>query len=71
MKKELILKEKLKEKDNILQMWALDVKALSDNKKFDEYSRKGKKKLDKLSKKYAPMIVEIEKEIEELENEED
>ena len=67
MKKELLIKEKLKEKENILQMWSLDVKALVDNKKFDQYSWRGQRKLNRLSKKYAPMIVQIDKEIEEIE----
>ena len=71
MKKELLIKEKLKEKDNILQMWSLDVKALTDNKKFDHNSWRGKRKIEKLSKKYAPMLVQIDKEIEELESEEE
>ena len=71
MKKELLIKEKQKEKDNILQMWSFDVKALTDNKKFDETSRRGQRKLDKLSKKYAPMLVQIDKEIETLESAEE
>ena len=71
MKKELLIKEKQKEKDNILQMWSFDVKSLTDNKKFDETSRRGQRKLDKLSKKYAPMLVQIDKEIEALESAEE
>ena len=66
MKKELLIKEKQKEKDNVLRMWSMDIKSLTDNKKFDESSWRGKRKLDKLSKKYAPMLVQIEKEIEEI-----
>ena len=71
MIKELKIKEKLKEKENIMDMWALDLKAITDNKRFDQYSRRGKKKIDKLSKKYAPMLVQVDREIEELEKEEE
>ena len=67
MKLELVLKEKYKERDNILHMWSEDLAALTENKKFDQYSWRGKRKISKLSKKYAPMINEIEDEISEME----
>ena len=66
MKKELEIKEKLRERDNILQMWSFDLKNLTDNKKFDEYSWRGKRKIEKLSKKYSPMLAQVDKEIEEI-----
>ena len=66
MKKELLIKEKLRERDNILQMWSYDLKNITEDKRFDQYSRRAKKRIAKLSKKYTPMLVEIESEIEAL-----
>ena len=68
MKKELVLKEKYKERDNILQMWSMDLTTLLQDKSFDQYSWLGKRKINKLAKKYAAMLNEIEFEIEQLKN---
>ena len=68
MKKELVLKEKYKERDNILQMWSMDLTTLLQDKSFDQYSWLGKRKIIKLAKKYAAMLNEIEFEIEQLKN---
>lgn len=70
MKKEILIKEKQRERDNILQMWSLDLAELLEDKKFDQYSWRGKRKIDKLAKKYASMLAEIDLEIEELEKDE-
>ena len=67
MKVEILLKEKNKERDNVLQMWSNDLNALAREKDFDRLSKKSERKIKKLAKKYASMLNEIEEEIEELE----
>ena len=63
----ILLNEKKKEQENVLSMWKNDVLALSQTKNFDEYSKKGQRKLAKIADKYADTLIEIEEEIEELE----
>ena len=65
---EIRLKEKERERDNILDMWAKDVAALSNTKNFDELSKKGARDLKRIANKYADSLIEIEDEINVLKN---
>lgn len=66
---EILLKEKYRERENVLEMWARDVKTLNDKKNFNPYSWLGKRKLSRVSNKYSTMLVEIEDEIAKMEEE--
>ena len=46
--------------DDIVEMWANELKYITDEKGFDQYSRSGERKLNKLTKKYAEMIADAE-----------
>ena len=40
--------------------WAKEIKELSDDPTFDEYTRKGKKRLEAVAEKYDDLIVDTE-----------
>ena len=54
------------ERANVAKLWADDVKKTTSDPKFDIYSKKADKKLEKVADKYTFMFVDIDKKREEL-----
>jgi len=73
MRKEISLDEinkqvkSLEKELNILNKnWVYEVKEACNDPKFDIYSKKGELKLDEISKKYAPLIVDVEEKLDKI-----
>lgn len=52
--------EALDKYDAYVEKWAVELKAITDEKDFDQYSKKSEKKVKKLNNKYLDPMTDIE-----------
>ncbi len=65
-KLKILLNEKIREKENVINSWSREVYEISHGKEVDPYSAKISRKLKKIAQKYASTLDEIEREIDEI-----
>ena len=50
----------LKKYDDIVELWASELQFTMNEKGFDQYTSRGERKINKITKKYAEMIADAE-----------
>ena len=50
----------LRKYDDIVELWAAELQFTMNEKGFDQYTKRGEKKLNKITRKYAEMVADAE-----------